>query len=67
MGLIRKTLFLTAPGLVWPSAKKERTAKAANRLLAEQNALLREGNIQPEAERGREAYFSFNRAGWVAS
>lgn len=50
MGLIRKTLFLTTPGLVRPSSKKQRTAKEANRLLAEQNALLRDGNSQPVAE-----------------
>jgi len=41
MGLIRKALFITTPGLVNPSSKKQRPTKQTNMLLKEQNALLR--------------------------
>jgi hypothetical protein len=41
MGLIRKALFLTTPGLVSPNSKKQRVAKQTNKLLKEQNKILR--------------------------
>ncbi len=42
MGLIRKALFITTPGLVSPYSKKQWAAKKTNKLLKEQNKLLRE-------------------------
>lgn len=53
MGLIRKALFLTTPGLVSPNSKKQRTANKTNRLLAKQNKLLtqRRGVVAPQAPR----------------